>query len=269
MFRQVIANALNLANAISALPKTSQSQAIIQHASNFSDTEVPALQSFASACTSFLNSATPSVATMLKAIEGGATPESQKSALDNLISQIDGLDTLAVKSNTDLNSFRNTFNADCAELQTAVGQLRGQIAGLQARQSHYRQKAKELQSRINVMNVMVWVPFVGWIVKGASELASLITEHKSTEVALSDATSSLANVKAQEAQLNSSVVQAQQLQSLVGQLASGTQNVTNAVNMLKQQLDNEENFLNGVGDAPKLFLTAAQTSLQQLATQVS
>lgn len=119
------------------------------------------------------------------------------------------------------------------------------------------------------MNVVFWIPLFGPIIKGASELVHLIADHKSAEAALSDATNDLADVQQRIAILQGTAARTSQLQALIGQLGTGTQNLVNTITMIKGALDNEDAFLNGVNDEPKLFLTAAQQSVRQLAVLVS
>ena len=269
MFSQVIQNAENLASSVASMPAPPQAAPVITHVKTFSSSEVPALKSYASACSSFATSATKTVDAMLSAIDGGAKPASQKAELDGLVSQIDSLEGQADKTNGDLQGFRDQFNGDAADLQGAVGTLNAQVAGLQAQQQRYSKKLSDLKSREAAIRAVSYIPGIGLLAKAADEIASLITEQKTTEAAMSDASRQLSGVLAQQSQLRGTAAQIQQMENVIVQLANGTQNTTNTVNMLKQQLDSEDTFLNGAGDAPKLFLTATKSSLSQLETLVS
>lgn len=269
MFAQVISNAAQLAAQISAQPTPPDAGFVRQHVSQFAAEDIPALRDLASGTASYAASADATIAEMLDALAQGASPDSLAPQLRDMQAGIADLDGRAKAENDRLTATRNTFNTDAGQLQTMQIDLRAQADGLRGKQADLARQAKKLQDEIDAMNVVVWIPILGPIIKGASELVHLIADHKTAEDALSDATNDFARVQSQIAMLQGMAAQTQQMQALMGQLGNGTQNLANTVAMLRGTLDNQDGFLNGAGDAPRLFLTAAQFSVRQLATLVS
>lgn len=269
MFGQVIANAANLAQQIASQPAPPDAQPVVQHVASFNDTDIPALTDLAAKTTRYAEDADTTLTAMLNALAKGATPDSLTTQLRSLQDGIAALDDQSKAEDARLSVTRDTLNADAADLAQIQINLRAQADGLAAKQQDLARQAAKLQSEIDAMNVVIWVPIIGPIIKGASELVHLIADHKTAEEALSNATNDLARVHQQAMTLQGMAAQTQQLQALVAQLANGTQNLVNTVTILRGTLDNEDGFFKGAGDAPKLFLTAAQFSVRQLATLVS
>lgn len=269
MFSQVISNAAQLADQITAQPALPDAGFVVQHVSQFRAEDIPALRDIASRTAVYAAGADATISMMLDALAQGATPESLAPHLRGIQAGIADLDGRTKAENDRLSETRDRFNADAGQLANMQINLRAQAEGLQGKQQDLMRQAQKLQDEIDAMNVVVWIPIIGPIIKGASELVHLIADHKTAEDALSDATNELGRVNQQIAMLQGMAAQTQQLQALIGQLGNGTQNLANTMAMLRGTLDNEADFLNGVGDAPKLFLTAAQFSVRQLATLVS
>lgn len=269
MFSQVITNAADLANQITLGPIPSDAQFVSQHVGAFNSTEIPAMRQLAADTTNFASNADATLTAMLTGLQGGATPASLVPQLTKLQAGIGALARQAASQNDSLTTTRDTFNADAANLQNQEVNLTAQAQGLQGKQRDLARQADKLQSEIDALNVVFWIPLFGPIIKGASELVHLIADHKSAEAALSDATNDLADVQQRIAILQGTAARTSQLQALIAQLGTGTQNLVNTITMIKGTLDNEDAFLNGVNDEPKLFLTAAQQSVRQLAVLVS
>ncbi len=269
MFNQVIANAAELANRIAAQPVPPDAQVVAQHVGTFGAQEIPGLQQLADSTTRFATDADGTLGAMLAALANGATPASMAPQLRELQAGIAALADQVASRNQRLVATRDTFNTDAQILQNQQIDLNARAQGLQGKQRDLANQAAKLQSEIDAMNIVIWIPLIGPIIKGASELVHLIADHKSAEAALSDASNELADVQRQIADLQGMAMQTEQLRGLIAQLATGVQNVANTVTMVQGTLENEDAFLNGVNDAPKLFLTAAQFSVQQLATLVS
>jgi predicted nucleic acid-binding Zn-ribbon protein len=158
---------------------------------------------------------------------------------------------------------RDRFTSDCAALIAEQSSLMGQQQELQGQIAAQQELFRKTQKHIDAINKMsIFLP----IAKLADELASLISQKKTSEQQLADFSNRLSVLQNQMAGLVQNTTTLQNLQPLVEQIANSTQGLFNTLclidDKLKDQLQGIDTASNS--DVLMLFMTVLENTLQQL-----
>lgn len=263
MLTQSIQSSTNIANQILQSPSVpGAGQTLVNDANNFLRNVTPSLTHLQSDVNSFGSQASGTVNTLLQQVSSGTPPGQLLPQLQTLAQQAGSLNSEASSASASTNASRDAFSNDSAALASQQVQLQSQASALHSRQSELESQASSLRTRLNIINgISVVFP----IVKLADEIASLIQSSKLTESQLSDVSGQLANVQSQLAQLTALVQQTGTLKVGSAQLAGSVQSLSNVINMIGSQLQNDQQFANAAdANTATLYLKALQTNLGTL-----
>jgi Bacillus haemolytic enterotoxin (HBL) len=270
MLSTVIRNAQNLAAQVASWPPSSGPVNDTRaHAQAFNTSVVPQISGTQTAVQQFATTAQATVDTLLAQVNQSSAPLGSNlgQALSALAAQATTLQNQLNALSAQTNAARSQFASDNGALMNAQAQARAQLAGSAAERDHWQSVADELRTR------STWTNIFGSIfplVKIGDEIASLIQYQKTTEAALADANAKYAQAAQVSAQLDVQANQFGAMASLVGQLADGVQSLSNAMNFVAADLNNQASFANlTTQQNAVLFLTALKTSLANLVVEAS
>ena len=266
MYRQVIDQARAQAQALLNAAQDPAAAGLRDHAGDMASRILPALATLGGQATDFATSAGAQIDALVAAIGDGAMTPAALAAMHDLGLRAADLQAKAQAAQDQVQASRDALSGDVATLTARATELAAQAAGLEARQRELMDKARAIQKRIDTINALMLIPVVGPFIKLGDELASLITDHKSTEETLADTARDLAGIQMQRAQLQAAAAQAAALAQLSSQMASGAQNVATLLALIAGKLQNEQAFASG--NSRPMLLTL-QASLQQLQSMVS
>ena len=266
MFSQSIANAENSARQTIVQPVPQSAQFVITDTKNFLNKGIPPTKQTQADVHAFAVNALAEVTQIVNKLNSGSSPSSFKSELDSLKVATAAKETEMNQCNATMVQYRTQFSNDGARLTQIHANYQAQIKVQQDQISRQQSKVNQIKDRIKWINRMSII--CPWL-KLASELASLITEQKTTEATLSDARNQLNRQMADLNNLNVATSQILNLEHSVEGLQTATQNVVNSMNIINGSLQNEQQFLDDAKDQAVLFMNALKGNLQELVNEAS
>lgn len=183
----------------------------------------------------------------------GAQFATESAGLSPLIAELDGL--------------RDEITKGVASMQQEQTALSGRLAALAAQRDHWQAQLDQLNQQNTITNIIgIFIP-LAW---AGGEIASEIQYGQSTEQALAQADSQLAQVAAQGQQLQAAVNLCTLLGNAFEQLAGAAQNLANATTLVRADLS--EDAVRAAVATPttlRLFLASLLSALQVLGSGVS
>lgn len=268
MLTQVIAHAEAVAQGVLSIPGVpgGEPQAVLGHVRNFESEVVPELKQTQVRVSAFAASLTSCLAEILPKIENGAAPGDFAGRLQAASEDVRSLVPHVKRADEVVGRFRTTFSEDVGELTQLKIRLDARTKSVAEEQKRLRKEAGKLRARIDTINKLSALnPFI----KLGSELANLITRHKTTEASLAEASRDLLRANLKQAGILTALAHVEPMQHLIDQLAAGTQGIKNTLSLIEDKLGNEDAFLSAAKKDAELFLTALEMSAGQLEKLVS
>src|SRR5579883_1665084 len=261
MLTQAINTTRQIASSIAALPASSAGIKTVQaHVATFVTGTLPSVVEVQQATLALARDALSRIEPLLAP---GTLAQALIDTLAALRKEATALQAVVTGTATSVANAVDQLSADAGTLTNEAIQINAQVASLNAQRDANKRKADEIATRIKWINAFSWIP----IVKLADELASLISDQKTTEQLLSDAENNLQRAEQQQAVLTAVMQQTRSISTSVGQLANATQSLANAVNLVAGELG--EGQATTSEQLAQLFATALKnnlTALQSLAS---
>lgn len=229
---------------------------------------LPTVAAAQSQLRAFTERAVAQIDSLSQQVAGGADPADATAVLHAIGTEFDAQSARLSPLMAELDGLRDEVAKGVGSMSQEQTALGAQLAGLAAQRDHWQAQLDQINQQNTIVNTIgIFVPFLPW---AGGEIASEIQYGQSTEQALAQASSQLAQVAAQSQQLQAAINVCTLLGSAFEQLSGAVQNLANATSLVRADLSNDA--VRAAVATPttlKLFLASLRAAVQVLRNGVA